>query len=235
MKQTTYYSVMKKDELAIPWTDNAQQVLDLIKQDKDALLLSMTGKENQKTREWVEHGMIETFEQQTLDQLVADQTSKNIYLGHAFSIMDDLDSRDNSGNVSYVGALYLAAALGQKMVLPGKMIWLLDIALAHGVGFTGEIKPSDFGILDWNQDDDEFVKTLVKEPMSAPKFTRNPLTIIFTPAVNNYYFLVARAFQDVLELLKLNQGGFDFSNLQNPHSYELIHMTYELARFYPRH
>lgn len=234
MDETTYYSVMKKDELAIPWTDNEQQVLDLIKNDKDAMLLSMTGKEDKKTSEWIEHGMIETYEQETLDQLVDGETNKNMYLDNAFTVMDDLDKKGDSTNVPYVSALYLSAALSKKLMVPEKMTWILSIAVAYGVGVQGTINQADFGVANWNRDDNKFIKKLIEQPIDPPSWSRNPITLSFNPVGNMYYYQIAQAFQDVMELMKLNTGSFNFSKLQNDHSFELIHMAYELSKFYPK-
>lgn len=234
MDETTYYSVMKKDELAIPWTSNSNEVLELLKNDKDAMLLSMTGKEDKKTREWIEHGMIETYEQETLDQLVDTKSNQNRYLDNAFTIMDNLDKLGNNNRAPYVSALYLSAALSRKLMVPEKMTWILGIAVTYGVGFSSRINPKDFGITNWNKDDDEFVQTLVKKPTDPPIYSRNKVTVLFQPVGNMYYYQIAMAFQDIMELMKLNSGEFKFDNLQNEHSFELIHMAYELSKFYPK-
>lgn len=234
MDETTYYSVMKKDELAIPWTSDSDKVLDLIKKDKDALLLSMTGKEDEETSEWIEHGMIETYEQQTLDQLVDTKSDHNMYLDNAFTIMDDLDKKGDPKNSPYVGALYLSAALTKKMMVPEKMTWVLGIAAAYGAGYGGKITPADYGIASWNDEDDKFVAKLVEQPTEPPLWKKNPVRILFQPIGNNYYYQISKAFQDIMELLKLNAGTFKFRNIQIDHSLELIHMANELSKFYPK-
>ncbi|AKP66243.1 hypothetical protein [Companilactobacillus ginsenosidimutans] len=234
MQETTYYSVMKKDELALPWTNDAQQVLELLKNDKDAMLMSMTGKEDENTREWIEHGMIETFEQETLDQLVGSQKEKNMYLDNAFTIMDDLDKKGSDAHSPYVSALYLVAALSRKLMMPEKMTWILGMAVAYGVGFNGKINQADYGVASWNKDDAKFIEKLNELPTEPPIWSKNKVTIRFEPVGNMYYYQVAIAFQDIMELMKLNSGDFSFANLQNEHSFELIHMAYELAKFYPK-
>lgn len=234
MEETTYYSVMKKDELAIPWTSDSTKIVELLKQDRNAMLLSMKGQEDQQTKEWINHGMIETFEQETLDQLVNAETNKNIYLDNAFTIMDDLDQKGDPNHSPYISALYLAAALAKKMLVPDKMTWILDIAVTYGVGYGGKLDPKSFGISSWNQDDDAFIKKLIERPIEPPEWHRNKIDLKFAPISNMYYFQIAQAFQDVMELMKLNGGEFDFSRLQIPNSFELIHMTFELAKFYPR-
>lgn len=235
MEEKTYYSVMKKEELAIPWTNDSDKILKFLKNDKDAMLLSMTGKENEKTKEWVNHGMIETYEQETLDQLINSHSEKNKYLDNAFSIMDDLDSRGNPEQSPYTSALYLSAALTEKMKVPDKITWILGIAVAYGAGFSGKIDPSMFKIISWNDDDNAFIDKLLQTPIEPPKWNRNKVSLIFTPRGNMYYYEAAEAFQDIMELMKLNSGGFQIDRLQNKHSLELIHMAYELSKFYPNH
>ncbi|WP_125772285.1 hypothetical protein [Companilactobacillus furfuricola] len=234
MEETTYYSVMKKDELAIPWISDSQKIVELLKQDRNAMLLSMTGRENQQTKECLDHGMIETYEQETLDQLVNADANKNIYLDNAFTIMDDLDQKGDPNHSPYISALYLAAALAKKMLAPAKMTWMLDLAVTYGVGYGGKLDPKDFGITSWNRDDQAFIKKLIEDPIEPPEWNRNKVSLIFTPISNMYYFQMAQAFQDVMELMKLIDGKFEFSRLQIPNSFELIHMTFELAKFYPR-
>lgn len=234
MKETTYYSVMEKDELAIPWTADSKKIVELLKQDRNAMLLSMTGRENKKTKEWIDHGMIETYEQETLDQLVNAEANKNIYLNNAFAIIDDIDQKGDPNHSPYISALYLAAALAKKMLFPDKMTWILNLAVTYGVGYGGRLNPKDYGIPSWNQDDAAFIKKLIEPPIEPPVWNQNKIDLKFTPISNMYYFQMAQAFQDIMELMKLNTGDFDFSRLQINHSFELIHMTFELAKFYPR-
>lgn len=224
---------MKKDELAIPWTQNDKIILNMIKKDKDALLLTMAGKPANDARQWVDHGMIQTYEQESLDQLVGLNAQKNIYLDNAFAVIDELDRRGNIKNVPYVAALYLAAALSMKMQMPEKLTWVLNMAVAYGVGVDPNLDFADLEIANWRKTDDQFIQKLIEQPYLPPKWTKNPLTIKFYPIGNMYYYRTATLFQDVMELMKLNTAEFDFDKIQNKHSFELIHMTYELAKFYP--
>ncbi|MFD1471988.1 hypothetical protein [Companilactobacillus mishanensis] len=234
MEETTYYSAMKKDELAIPWTSDEGQVLDIIKQDGNALLMSMTGKENESSSKWVEHGMIQTYTQESLDEYIDTQSDSNFYLDNAFTLMDSLDKKSNNAKAPYVSAIYLASALAQKMKLPYKMTWVLYIAAAYGVGFLPKISVNEFEIQNWDQMDYAFIDKLAEETHDAPVYDKNKVTVIFRPDGNQFYFRTSQAFQDIMELLKLNSSGFEFGTLQIKHSYELIHMAFELSKFYPK-
>ncbi len=178
-------------------------------------------------------GVITIYTQDLLENFINKQKNKSYYLQNAFFLIDDLDKRFKFKDAKYLRTIYLVAALSQKNAFTQKMNWLLNFAAIFDDMKDIKSLVKEYDLKEWSDFDYAFLEHLLTGPEEAPIWRKQKINIQFTSLRYQYYFEVAQSFQDIHELLKIDTNGLKLDKLQNEHSLELLHMNYELSKFFP--
>lgn len=227
-----YYSILEDNQLILPWSKDYEAAQKKIQGDKKAELATLTeSRLNVDTLD--SNNEITVYTQDLLEDFMDKQKNGSYYLQNAFFLIDDFDKRFKFKDAKYLRTLYLVAALSQKNSVTQKSNWI--ISLVATLNSVDEIKDlvSAYGLKEWSDFDYKFVDKLLEDPKEGPTFDKRNITLHFSSIRYQQYFEVSQILQDVNELLNMVNGKIDLDKLQNEHSLELLHMSYELIKFFP--
>ncbi len=222
---------MKNDSLVLDWTTHSQDVVKTLKQDSKCILVSLSGNSSIPIDDLMDIGKLNIYEQETMDHFMNEKTCGDVYLDNAFTLIDDLEAQYNSDDSKYSFEIYLATALSKRMKLSQKMSWLLMTSFL--VSRIPELKNVTFSYpgKDWSPFDSEFFDKLIEEPYEQP-FTDQKVETFFESKPLSTYNYVAKAFQDLTELSKIDKNDISLNNLQSSYSFGLIRMSFELLKYF---
>ncbi|WP_125567412.1 hypothetical protein [Companilactobacillus insicii] len=232
MTEITYYSILKNNQLCLPWSDDDKPAQKKLQDDKEAQLAALVGEE-MPVDKLFNTGVITIYTQDLLENFINKQKNKSYYLQNAFFLIDDLDKKFKFKDAKYLRTLYLVAALSQKNAFTQKMNWLLNFAAVFDNIADIKSLVNEYKIRDWSDFDYDFLNNLFTGSSEAPIWSRQKVNIQLSSLRYQYYFEVAQSFQDIRELLKVDDNQVKLDRLQNEHSLELLHMNYELSKFFP--
>lgn len=232
MTEITYYSILKNNQLCLPWSDDDRPAQLKLQDDKEAQLAALVGQE-MPVDKLFNTGVITIYTQDLLENFINKQKNKSYYLQNAFFLIDDLDKRFKFKDAKYLRTIYLVAALSQKNAFTQKMNWLLNFAAIFDDMKDIKSLVKEYDLKEWSDFDYAFLEHLLTGSEEAPTWRKQKINIQFTSLRYQYYFEVAQSFQDIHELLKIDTNGLKLDKLQNEHSLELLHMNYELSKFFP--
>lgn len=232
MSNKTYYSVMKNDSLILDWTTNSQDIVKTLKQEDKGVLVSLSGDSNISIDDLMDIGALKIYEQESMDEFMNEKTCGDVYLDNAFTLIDDLEAKYKVKDSKYSFEIYLATALSKKMKLSQKMSWLLMTAfLASRVPKLKSVVFNYPG-KDWKPFDSEFFDKLIEKPYDQPFENGGNIEVYFESKPYSTYNYVARAFQDLAELCKVDKNNISLNNLQSSYSFKLIRMSFELLNYF---
>jgi len=229
---TKYYSILENNQLILPWSKDYEAAQKKIQGDKKAELATLTESSlNVDTLD--SNNEITVYTQDLLEDFMDRQKNGSYYLDNAFFLIDDFDKRFKFKDSRYLRIIYLVAALSQKNSVTQKINWMLNFAAIFNN--VDEIKDlvSSYGLKEWSDFDYKFMEELLKDPIVGPTWEKRRVTLHFSSIRYQQYFEAAQILQDVHELLNMTSGKIDLDRLQNEHSLELLHMSYELIKFFP--
>ncbi len=232
MTEITYYSILENNQLKLPWSNDDRLVQRHLENDKGAQLAALVGEE-MPVDKLFNTGVITIYTQDLLENFINKRKNKSYYLQNAFFLIDDLDKKFKFRGARYLRVIYLVAAMSQKNAFTQKMNWLLNFVSIFDDMDDIRSLIKEYNLKGWSDFDYNFLENLLKGPHEAPVWSKQKINLQFTSMRYQYYFEVAQSFQDINELLKVDDGHIKLDRLQNEHSLELLHMNYELSKFFP--
>jgi len=231
MSNTTYYSVMRDDSLVLNWTKQSQEVVRTLKRDSKGTLVSLSGNSKTPLDQLIDIGDLKVYNQETMDDFMNEKTCGDVYLDNAFTLIDDLECKYSIEDSKYSFEIYLSTALAKKMHLSQKMSWMLMVAflVIHDAKLKNVVL--DYPGTDWKPFDGEFFDKLIEIPHDRP-FVNNLMKTEFKVEQFSTYNNVAKAFQDLVELSKIDSNDISLDRLQNSSSFELVRMSFELLKYF---
>ncbi|WP_125589234.1 hypothetical protein [Companilactobacillus jidongensis] len=232
MSNVTYYSVMKNDSLIQPWTKSSREIIQTLKLDSQGVLISLKGDAKTSLDDLIDIGKLSIYDQQTMDQFMNEKTCGDVYLDNAFTLIDDLEMKYGVKDTKYSFEIYLATALAKKMQISQKLSWILMTAFIATQSSKLADLVLDYPGDDWKQFDSSFFDKLLEKPYTPPFVEQDKHYETYFKSELFEYNLVAKAFQDLNELRKINNNRLSLKKLQNQHSFELIRMSFELLKYF---
>lgn len=232
MSNVTYYSVMKNDSLIQSWTKSSREVVQTLKRDSKGVLISLKGDSKYSLDDLIDVGKLGIYDQETMDDFMNEKTCGDVYLDNAFTLIDDLEIKYGIKDSKYSFEIYLATALAKKMQVSQKMSWILMTAFIATQSSKLADLVLDYPGKDWQQFDNEFFDKLLEKPYDQPFIDQNKYFTTYFKGELFEYNLVAKAFQDLNELRKMNNNRLSLNKLQNQHSFELVRMSFELLKYF---
>jgi len=231
MSNTTYYSVMRDDSLILNWTKQSREVVRTLKRDSKGTLVSLSGNSKTPLDQLIDIGDLKVYNQETMDDFMNEKTCGDVYLDNAFTLIDDLECKYSIEDSKYSFEIYLSTALAKKMHLSQKMSWMLMVAflVIHDAKLKNVVL--DYPGTDWKPFDGEFFDKLIEIPHDRP-FVNNLMKTEFKVEQFSTYNNVAKAFQDLVELSKIDSNDISLDRLQNSSSFELVRMSFELLKYF---
>lgn len=232
MAEITYYSILKDNQLCLPWSSDDRKAQQQLKTDKEAQLAALVGEE-MPVDKLFNTGVITIYTQDLLENFINKRKNKSYYLQNAFFLIDDLDKKFKFKDAKYLRVIYLVAAMSQKNAFTQKMNWLLNFASIFDNMDDIKSLIKEYNLKCWSDFDYNFLEHILSGSPEAPVWAKQKINIQFSSLRYQYYFEVAQSFQDIKELLKIDDNHLKLDRLQNEHSLELLHMNYELSKFFP--
>lgn len=232
MSNVTYYSVMKNDSLIQPWTKSSREIVQTLKRDSKGILISLKGDAKYSLDDLIDVGKLSIYDQETMDDFMNEKTCGDVYLDNAFTLIDDLEIKYGIKDSKYSFEIYLATALAKKMQISQKMSWILMTAFISTQSSKLSNLVLDYPGNDWEQFDSEFFDKLLEKPYDQPFVEQNRQFATYFKSELFEYNVVAKAFQDLNELRKMNNNRLSLNKLQNQHSFELVRMSFELLKYF---
>ncbi|WP_125764609.1 hypothetical protein [Companilactobacillus hulinensis] len=231
MSNTTYYSVMRDDSLVLNWTKQSQEVVRILKRDNKGTLVSLSGNSKVSLDQLIDIGDMKVYNQETMDDFMNEKTCGDVYLDNAFTLIDDLECKYSIEDSKYSFEIYLSTVLAKKMHLSQKMSWMLmtSFLVSHDAKLKDVV--FDYPGTDWKKFDSEFFDKLVEIPHDRP-FENNLIRTEYNSEPFSTYNNVAKAFQDLVELSKIDSNDISLSKLQIQSSFELVRMSFELLKYF---
>ncbi|WP_125713927.1 hypothetical protein [Companilactobacillus kedongensis] len=228
MPKKIYYSAMKNDKLVMPWQTDDKNILNVLKRNKDVVLVKLRGDAKYSLDDLVDVGELYIYDQQSLDDFMNEKTCGSIYLDNAFTLIDRLDMKYPQLNDTNL--IYLATALAQKLNLSQKLSWMLMTSFITVKNHNLFDIIEDFYQDNWDDFDKRFFNKLIEEPYQPPNFSDSEIIVQFVKYKD--YQLVAKALQDLFELSKIDKTDFSLLELQLNQSQELVKMALEMKKFF---
>ncbi|APX71292.1 hypothetical protein M5C72_11060 [Companilactobacillus allii] len=229
---TKYYSILEDNQLILPWSKDYEAAQKKIQGDEKAELATLT-KSGFNVDTLGSNNEITVYTQDLLEDFMDRQKNSSYYLDSAFFLIDDFEKRLKFNDAEYLRKLYLCAALAQKNAVTQKISWMINLAAVFDDIDKIKDLVSIYELKGWSDFDYKFMETLLENPMEGPTWDKRRVTLHFSSIRYQQYFEMAQIVQDIHELLNMTSGKIDLDKLQNEHSLELLHMSFQLIKFFP--